>query len=260
MSRMSRFAFALLLLATTSCLALAADPVPGDAKSLDKAVTDSLRDVHNYGADLYNQAKDYAGAYRVYEGALRTVRPLLGHRPDTRKTIDAGLATAAAETDPARRAFLLHETIENVRAELKGESTAPKPVEPKKPVPKKTIEPNKPVPKKTIEPNKPVPPAPKAKGNGEAGITGRVFYQGKPVEAGTIMFVSLSLKEPRVLGGAIKDGAYSIKDVPAGTYAVIVSADKGGKDLLPAKYATTDSSELRVEVKGGSATFDFELK
>jgi hypothetical protein len=255
MSRASRFAPALLLLAMIGSSMLAADPVPGDTKSLDKAVTNSLRDVHNYGADLYNQVKDYTGAYRVYEGALWAVRPLLGHRPATQKTIDAGLATAAAETDPARRAFLLHETIENVRAELKGESAAPKPVEPKKPA-----EPKKPVPKKTVEPKEPVPPAPKAKGNGEAGITGRVLYQGKPIDAGTITFVSLNLKEPRVLGGAIKDGAYSVKGVPAGTYAVIISAEKAGKYLLPAKYATTDSSALRVEVKGGSATFDFDLK
>ena len=39
----------------------------------------NLRDVINHGADLYNSG-DWAGCYRLYEGALMAVRPLLDHR------------------------------------------------------------------------------------------------------------------------------------------------------------------------------------
>ena len=256
MCRMSRLAPALLLLATTGSLALAADPVPGDSKSLDKSLTDSLRDIHNYGADLYNQAKDYAGAYRVYEGALKTVRPLLGHRAATQKAIDVGLATAAAETDPARKAFLLHETIEKIRADLKGEGTAPQPAGPKEPIePKKSIEPKKPEPKKPAAPNEP-----QARG-GPAEVSGTVTYQGKPLATGTLTLVSLDLEAPRVFVSGIKEGKYAVKTLPAGTYIVTISAEQNGNGLLPAKYATTDTSGLRVEVKmGQNNTFAFDLK
>lgn len=94
----------------------AADPAP---TPFDAAVRASLAEVHDAGADLYNKGKDYVGAYRLYEGALRAVRPLMGHRPRTQHHIAEGLAKAAAEPEPARKAYTLHRTIEGVRAELK---------------------------------------------------------------------------------------------------------------------------------------------
>ena len=70
--------------------------------AFDKLVVDTLRDVHNRGADLYNTGKDFAGAYRVYEGALLTVRPLLAHRPAAQKLIEEGLAAADKEVGAAQ--------------------------------------------------------------------------------------------------------------------------------------------------------------
>jgi hypothetical protein len=109
----------------------AEDTKPADGKAFDKLVVDTLRDVHNKGADLYNESKDFVGAYRMYQGALLTVRPLLAHQPNIQKAIDKGIADAEKETNPALRAFKLHETIESVRVQLKG-GAAPKPDEPKK--------------------------------------------------------------------------------------------------------------------------------
>ena len=246
MSLTPRLVSSLVLLALFVGSVHAADPAAADPKSLDKAIVDSLRDVHNYGADLYNQFKDYAGSYRVYEGALKTVRPLLGHHPEIQKTIDSSLAAASAEADPARRAFLLHESIEKVRSDLKGGGAA-KTAEPKQPVePKKVTEPKKPM----LEPG--------AKG-GAAAISGTVTYKGKPLAEGTVTFVSIDRKKPKVAVGKIKDGQYQVKNLPAGKYAVIITAEKDGNNLLPAKYATTDTSGLRVEVKDGSNTLDFDL-
>ena len=47
---------------------LAQEPKWPDVKTLDKVVRESLRNVHDKGADLYNEAKDFAGAYRMFQG------------------------------------------------------------------------------------------------------------------------------------------------------------------------------------------------
>src|SRR5262245_9066518 len=90
-------------------LTAADDPKLPDVKAFDKLVIDTLRDVHNKGADLYNTSKDFAGAYRLYQGALVTIRPLLAHRPDAQKIIDESFSATEKETEAARKAFLLHE-------------------------------------------------------------------------------------------------------------------------------------------------------
>jgi hypothetical protein len=132
------------------------DPKLPDAKTYDKLVVDALRDVHNTGADLYNVTKDFAGAYRVYQGALLTVRPLLAHQPNAQKLIDTGLAEADKEHTIAMKAFKLHETMESVRTLLKTGGMAPtKPNETAKPIEKKpmeTADTKKTVEKKPMEP------------------------------------------------------------------------------------------------------------
>src|SRR5437667_126947 len=65
--------------------------------SPDTAIYNSLRDVINRGADVYNRG-DPAGCYRIFEGSLTTLKPLLGHRPDLQKVI--GTALANADADP----------------------------------------------------------------------------------------------------------------------------------------------------------------
>ncbi|HEY1186590.1 MAG TPA: hypothetical protein VGE74_02985 [Gemmata sp.] len=147
---------ALALVAALALGATADDPKAPDAKAFDKLVIDALRDVHNKGADLYNENKDFAGAHRVYQGALLTVRPLLAHRPGAQKLIDAGLGAAEKEADPARKAFLLHEAIESVRKNLKAAGTeAKKPEEPKK------VDPPAKQPDEPKQPTRPVAPPPR---------------------------------------------------------------------------------------------------
>jgi hypothetical protein len=251
----------------------AADP------AFDAALRDSLAGVHNTGADLYNQGKDYAGAYRLYEGALRTSRPLLAHRPAAQRLIDDSLAAAARESAADKKAFLLHEAIEKVRADLKTPVTPVTP-EPKKtvtPEPKKTVDPT-PEPKKTTtpEPKKTVPPVPEPKKTvdpttpakkvdapvkGPAGgpsVRGKVTFKGEPVANADLLFVSLD--RPAVAAVTVKagaDGAYTTNLV-AGRYAVTVTA--AGKAALPARFATTDTSGLTVVVSAGANTFDINLQ
>jgi hypothetical protein len=226
----------------TGAPAIAADPQTAiDTKALDKSIVATLREIHDRGADLYNLSKDYSATYRLYEGSLLTVRPLLAHRPQVQKTIGDGLAAAAKAIEPAQKAFLLHEVIEKTRAELKGVSPMPKPTVGTKP-------------KNTVA--KDTDPAPKA--TEAATISGKVTVSGKPLAEGTVTFVSLDLKAPKVASAAVKDGSYSQKDLPVGKYAVAVTSKAAG--AVPAKFATTDTSGLTYQAQKGANLFDIALK
>ena len=284
---MTRWRCGLMALLLTAGAALAQDAkTPGDPKAFDKAVVDTLREVHHVGRELYNTGKDFGGTYRLYQGALMAVKPLLTHRPEVQKSIDAGLAAADKEAEPARKAFMLHETIEKTRATLRtaAETKIPetkKPEEAKKPDPpmKKPEEAKKPDPpaKKPEETKKPDPPAkkpeevkavapmPKLKAPddtakkpvGGPGFRGTVTLNGKPLSGLEVTLVSLDLPKPRVFSASTQaDGQYAPAEVlPAGKYVVIVSG-KG----VPEKYTTTTTSPLRVEVKQPPTVFDIELK
>jgi hypothetical protein len=117
-----------------------ADTPADNRKADDKALFGSLREVINRGVDLYN-AGDTTACYRLYEGSLMTIRPLLEHKPDLQKTIAQSLA--AAERDPVawRRAFTLRNALDKVRAGLKTkkrlEVNGPAPKEDNKKAPAK---------------------------------------------------------------------------------------------------------------------------
>jgi truncated hemoglobin YjbI len=103
-----------LALACSGGLQAQNNQAPPNAKELDKIVYDTLRDVINHGADLYN-AGDVNACYRLYEGSLMTLKPLLGYRPALQKAIDTGLATARANANLDRRAFDLRAVIDRIR-------------------------------------------------------------------------------------------------------------------------------------------------
>jgi len=243
-----RFA-ALALLLCASLLAAGAAPAGADepkfpdAKAFDKLVVDALREVHNKGADLYNMKKEFDGTYRMYQGALVAVRPLLAHRPDAQKLIDDGLAAAEKETGVAQKAFKLHEAIEAVRADLKGEAVKkPEDAKPKEKTPEKPPEVKNPAP---------------AAGAGGPGFRGRVTFQGKPLAAGDVIFVSLDQPKPRVFVAAIQgDGQYApMEVVPPGQYVVTVTGQG-----VPEKYQLTTTSGLTAQVGPPPSVFDIELK
>ena len=98
----------------------AAQPAGLSPLDLDRLILDTLKDVHNKGADLYNTG-DPPACYRMYQGALVAVRPFLGHHPAIQKAIDDGLADVAKSEGVKIQAFRLHEVIEQVRSELKTE-------------------------------------------------------------------------------------------------------------------------------------------
>lgn len=105
--------------------AAAQDDTPLDRKALDQQVYTTLRGVINRGADMYN-AGDYAGCYRLFEGALLTVKPLIEHRPDVQKAIDRGMAEAARSPDMRRRAWALRGVLDGVRTDINGKGAVAK--------------------------------------------------------------------------------------------------------------------------------------
>lgn len=257
MIRGRMIAATLIVVFASALSAPAADePKLPDVKTFDKLVIDSLRNVHNKGADLYNESKDFAGAYRVYEGGLMAVRPLLAHRPEAQKLIDTGLATAEKETEAARKAFVLHDTIEAVRKYLKVAIAATKPdVPPKKPDDiKKPVDP--------VKPALPVAPEPHAKPKEKANpaatstVTGTVTLKGQPLAGGEVTFTLLDTDKPKVLKAKTDDdGTYTLQGLPAGKYAVSVS----GKGVA-AKFNAPDTSGLTVEVLRKTQVHDINLK
>ena len=90
---------------------------PTETKGLDGTLYKGLRDVINRGVDLYRN-DDPAGCYRLYEGSLMTMKPLLDHRPELQKLIDKDLAGARRDPVMWRRAYTLRSTLDKVRADL----------------------------------------------------------------------------------------------------------------------------------------------
>lgn len=90
---------------------------PGDTKSVDATLYQTLKEVINRGAELYN-AGEPGACYRLFEGSLMSVRPLLDHRPEVQKMIVRGLASAERDPLTWRRAFTLRSVLDKVRAEL----------------------------------------------------------------------------------------------------------------------------------------------
>jgi hypothetical protein len=101
-------------------------PGPLDRATLDGVVFKTLRDVITRGADLYNSG-EISGCYRLFEGSLMTLRPLLDHRPELQKAIANG--QAAAERDPVvwRRCFTLRAVLDKIRSETHPLKASAKP-------------------------------------------------------------------------------------------------------------------------------------
>ena len=96
------------------------DGKPLDRKSLDESIYQNLRGIIDHGADLYNQG-DWNGCYRLWEGALMSLKPILGHRPKMQEAIDGGLAKARQEPVQWQRAWALRPVLDKIRADINAD-------------------------------------------------------------------------------------------------------------------------------------------
>jgi hemoglobin len=76
---------------------------------------DSLKDVANTGAELFNKFGDHAGCYRLYQGALLAIKPFVA--PAVQVDIDTAVAEAEKLPRLSDRAFALRKTIDLIRAQ-----------------------------------------------------------------------------------------------------------------------------------------------
>jgi hypothetical protein len=103
--------------AQTESPAKSKEDISAERRAMDTALFNTLREVINRGVDLYNEGNS-AGCYRVFEGSLRTIGPLLKHHPAMQKMIDRSLGSAERDPVAWRRAFTLRRALDKVRAEL----------------------------------------------------------------------------------------------------------------------------------------------
>ena len=244
----------LLVLLCAAVPLTAADP-------FERQLSDALRDAHDRGADLYN-AGDLAGCYRLFQGSLVVAKGMLGEFPKVQRLITDGLAEADRETQVGKRAFLLHELIEKVRTELRAARRGPEALT----VPPREVKSDtkaKPEPSSPAGTKKPpTEPKPAVVVEAKAGVVGRVMWQGNPLAGAEIMFVSLGQQPPRVYESVSgSQGTYTAADVKPGKYVItIVPGPKCEVRKLPERYATTSSSPLAFDVKGGGEKLDFLLQ
>ncbi len=100
------------------------------------ALHKSLREVIAVGADLFNLQGDYPGCYRLYQGSLLSIKPLL--KPEMRAEIERALADADKKANASERAHHLRVTIDIIREQIKPMGLVPPPpVIPRPPVLKK---------------------------------------------------------------------------------------------------------------------------
>lgn len=94
-----------------------------DHKSFDRQLYHTLTSTHNYGANLYNTG-DWAGCFRLFEGSLMTLRPLLAHHPELQKSVSDALDQARADPSMVNRAWTLRKTMLEVRKVLASDKSS----------------------------------------------------------------------------------------------------------------------------------------
>ncbi len=231
-------------------------------QKIDERLQNVLRIVHDRGAALYN-TNDPEGCYRLFEGALLTARPLLEHQPAIQKRIDQGMEAMENEDSFTRRAFMLHELIEAVRADLREfpSNRAPTPPIPPakngqaRPAPidsptKPMTEPPRP-PKAQVEPLGIVPktvdtPPPVTQNDANRLVCeGRVTLSGEPLRGAKLWLVASDLKFFIYRATTDAAGQYRIESIPEGIYTVVIDGPE-----VAEKYRLTSTSPLRVQVPG----------
>jgi len=116
--RVRRLLLVAFLLGLTSTLRAEEPTVPLPRRELDRRIAVSLHDTVNLGADIFNHG-NHEGCYRLYQGTLQTLLPLLDHRPEVKAKAEAKMRKAESLRSAFDQAFLLREAIDDVNASLR---------------------------------------------------------------------------------------------------------------------------------------------
>jgi len=88
-------------------------------RELDSKIDRSIYQAINLGAAIYNQG-DHAGCYRLYQGALMVIEPLLAHRAGLRQEVANGVRGAEALPTFAQRATELRRVLDSILAAIRS--------------------------------------------------------------------------------------------------------------------------------------------
>ncbi len=108
-------AWAAFVLLAAGSFSAGQPPAGGPSKEQQKAIYESLRDVTNKGADLFNKQGDVAGCYRLYEGALIAVAPLVSGDAELKSAVDAALGQAQGAPSVVQKAFIIRKALDAIR-------------------------------------------------------------------------------------------------------------------------------------------------
>jgi hemoglobin len=111
----ARFVLALALLGATVSLARA-DDKPIDRAELDKRVVAIAYETAVAGTNLFN-AGNHEGCFRLYQGAVGALAPLLDHRPKLQASVKAMVAKAAGQK-AVEGAFTLRDALDAIQNDI----------------------------------------------------------------------------------------------------------------------------------------------
>lgn len=189
---------------------------------LDRIVLTSLKEVHNTGAELYNDGR-HAEALRMYQGGLIVAKPLLDHRPKQQAEIQEGLdQVLKSNADAKLKAFRLHEVIEQIRGELKEAA------------------------KQAAIAVKPL----------EAAAAGKITIGGKPAGVVAIAFIPANTTKALATAKSDDQGSFNVATaLTVGSFLVTLNGDG-----IPSKYTKHETTPLRAELKAGVNSLTFDAK
>jgi hypothetical protein len=239
---------------------------PPKEKTFEQNLEIGLVTVINEGATIYNNQGDWAGCYRLYEGALRAIQPILGKYPELQKSITAALAEANLLARMPDRAHLLRKALQETRFALNpalrpqpvGKMPGEPPQDKKKDDSKGTEDKSKDDKKgdaKATDDKKGQPlPDPKL-----ATVKGTVKLDGKPLGEGYVTFISADGR--RYSANILKNGTFWFsKGFVPGTYKIAVEADPPGSGsgaepvAIPPAYSIERSSLVLNAIRGENVT------
>ena len=111
----ARFVLALTLLGATVSLARA-DDKPLDRAELDKRIVATVYETAVAGTNLFN-AGNHEGCFRLYQGAIGALVPLLDHRAKLQTSVKASLAKAASQK-AADGSFTLRDALDAIQNDI----------------------------------------------------------------------------------------------------------------------------------------------
>jgi hemoglobin len=167
-----------------------ADDKPLGRAELDRRAAKAAYDAAATGSRMFNRG-NHEGCFRLYQGALIALQPMLDHRPRLTGLIKEGL-DRAAEMKPAEGAFLLRQVIDEIQAETSGATAGPA----------KAKEPDK-------SPDKEVTKGPVTKSPDKRPLWDRLGGE-KAVRAVVKDFVAAAAADPKV--NFTRDGKYKLDE------------------------------------------------